>query len=106
MRLEITHTIKASNYTAFIRAYNEALAIDRKSYPGHKEPRVLVSVWGEINRVRIEFEFEISDTAAVNWLDAGCPSGIEQMADHHKGHIELAEKTEVNWVRDVDLSAV
>jgi hypothetical protein len=65
-----------------------------------------VSVWGEVNRVRIEFEFEMSDTAAKNWLDNGCPSYIEMLADHHRSYMEMSEKTEVNWVRDVDLSTV
>ena len=37
MRFEITHTIKASDYTAFMRAYNEALGVDRKSRSDHQD---------------------------------------------------------------------
>ena len=40
MRFEITHTVKAVDYQAFMQAYKEALAVDRESQPGHKEPRV------------------------------------------------------------------
>ncbi len=44
MRLEIDHTIKATDYAAFMRAYNAALSVDRKSRPDHQEPRVMVTV--------------------------------------------------------------
>jgi len=61
MRLEITHTVKATNYKAFIDSYKETVAEDRKIRPDHKEPRVLVTLFGELNRVRIEFEVEKTD---------------------------------------------
>ena len=103
MRFEITHTIKASDYTAFMRAYNEALGVDRKSRSDHQEPRVMVAVFGEINRIRIEFE---SDTPSQAWIDNGCPSFIEMAAEHYEGFLKLAERTEVQWLNDVDLAAV
>ena len=106
MRLEITHTIKAIDYAAFLGAYKEALALDRESNPGHKEPRFLVSLFGELNRVRIEFEIEQSDTAFQTWVNSGYPSMIEGAKDsHHSKFLELSEKTEVAWLRDVDVSA-
>ena len=30
MRLEITHTVKATNYKAFIDSYKETVAVDRE----------------------------------------------------------------------------
>tara|TARA_Y100000758_G_scaffold262774_1_gene201481 strand:- start:262 stop:585 length:324 start_codon:yes stop_codon:yes gene_type:complete len=106
MRLEITHTIKAINYHAFLGAYKEALTLDRESNPSHKEPRFLVSLFGEINRVRIEFEIEQSDTVFQTWVDNGYPSMIEGEQDsHHSKFLELSDKTEVAWLRDVDVSA-
>ena len=106
MRLEITHTIKAINYHAFLGAYKEALALDRESNPSHKEPRFLVSLFGEINRVRIEFEIEQSDTVFQTWVDNGYPSMIEGEQDsHHSKFLELSDKTGVAWLRDVDVSA-
>jgi hypothetical protein len=103
MRFEITHTIKASDYTAFMRAYNEALEVDRKSRPDHQEPRVMVAVFGELNRIRIELEF---DTPPQAWIDNGCPSFIEMADEHYEGFLKLAERTEVQWLKDVDLAAV
>ena len=103
MRLEIDHTIKASDYTAFMRAYNEALEVDRISRPDHQEPRVMVAVFGQLNRIRIEFEFE---TPPQDWIDNGCPSFIEMAAEHYEGFLKLAERTEVRWLKDVDLAAV
>ncbi len=106
MRLEITHTVKATDFEAFLGAYKEALALDRESNPSHKEPRFLVSLFGEINRVRIEFEIEQSDTAFQTWLNNGCPSPIEgEKRLPHSKYQELSEKTEVAWLRDVDVSA-
>ena len=52
MRLEITHTVNATKFADFIQAYKEALTAN----PPHNEPRILVSLFGEINRIRIEFE--------------------------------------------------
>ena len=106
MRFEITHTIKASDYTAFMRAYNEALEVDRKSRSDHQEPRVMVAVFGELNRIRIEFEF---DTPPQAWIDNGCPSfieGAEGANEHYEGFLKLAERTEVQWLKDADLAAV
>ena len=103
MRFEITHTIKASDYTAFMRAYNEALEVDRKSRSDHQEPRVMVAVFGELNRIRIEFEF---DTPPQAWIDNGCPSFIEGPNEHYEGFLKLAERTEVQWLKDADLAAV
>ena len=106
MRFEITHTIKASDYTAFMRAYNEALGVDRKSRSDHQEPRVMVAVFGELNRIRIEFEF---DTPPQAWIDNGCPSfieGAEGANGHYEGFLKLAERTEVQWLKDADLAAV
>ena len=103
MRFEITHTIKASDYTAFMRAYNEALEVDRKSRSDHQEPRVMVAVFGELNRIRIEFEF---DTPPQAWIDNGCPSFIEGANEHYDGFLKLAERTEVQWLKDADLAAV
>ena len=105
MRFEITQTGKAVDYQAFMQAYKEALAVDRESQPGHKEPRVLVSLFGELNRVRIEFEFEQTDVAFQTWLTNGCPSMIEGTPDlHHAIFIELSDRVEVAWLRDVDVS--
>jgi len=106
MRFEITHTIKASDYTAFMRAYNEALGVDRKSRSDHQEPRVMLAVFGELNRIRIEFEF---DTPPQAWIDNGCPSfieGAEGANEHYEGFLKLAERTEVQWLKDADLAAV
>ena len=106
MRFEITHTIKASDYTAFMRAYNEALGVDRKSRSDHQEPRVMLAVFGELNRIRIEFEF---DTPPQAWIDNGCPSfieGTEGANEHYEGFLKLAERTEVQWLKDADLAAV
>ena len=103
MRLEIDHTIKASDYTAFMRAYNEALEVDRKLRPDHQDPRVMVAVFGQLNRIRIEFDF---DTPPQDWIDNGCPSFIEMAVEHYEGFLKLAERTEVRWLKDVDLAAV
>ena len=106
MRLEITHTIRPTDYEAFITKYREALAKDRKSNPEHKEPRVLVSLFGELNRIRIEFELGQTDLAFQNWLKKDCPSMIEGMATADKEQFfGLSEKIEVAWVRDVDVSS-
>ena len=102
MRFEITHTIKASDYTAFMRAYNEALGVDRKSRSDHQEPRVMLAVFGELNRIRIEFEF---DTLPQGWIDGGYPSFIEVAEEHWEGFMKLAERTEIRWLKDVDVAA-
>ena len=86
-----------------MRAYSKALEVDRKSRPDHQEPRVMVAVFGEINRIRIEFE---SDTPSQAWIDNGCPSFIEMAAEHYEGFLKLAERTEVQGLNDVDLAAV
>ncbi len=62
-----------------------------------------MAVFGEINRIRIEFE---SDTPSQAWIDNGCPSFIEMAAEHYEGFLKLAERTEVQWLNDVDLAAV
>ena len=103
MRLEIDHTIKATDFAAFMRAYNAALSVDRKSRPDHQEPRVMVTVFGELNKIRIEFEFAKPDQ---NWIDNGCPSFLEMISEHYEGFMELAERTEVRWLKEVDVAAV
>ncbi len=77
MRIEITHTVKGTNYAPFIQAFKEALAVDRESNENFKEPRVLVNVFGELNRVRFEYELEQTDSQFQGWLNNGCPSFIE-----------------------------
>ncbi|MBT4980529.1 MAG: hypothetical protein HOI20_26020 [Gemmatimonadetes bacterium] len=106
MRLEITHTIKCLDYTAFMRAYNEVLEIDRKSHPSHKEPRVMVSVFGELNKIRIEFEGETSDPVFQSWIENDCPSSIETTEEHHERFLKFAERTEVQWLKEVKVAAV
>ena len=106
MRLEVTHTVKAVNYAAFMQAYKDALAVDRESQPAHIEPRVLVTLFGEINKVRIEFEMKQSDMAFQTWLENGCPAFIEGVKDskHEKIH-NLSESVHVSWLKDVDVTA-
>jgi len=105
MRLEITHTVKATNYKAFIDSYTKALAEDRKTLPGHKEPRVLVTLFGELNRVRIEFEVETTDTMFQDWMEGGFRSMIEWTPEEPALWQELSEKLETAWLQDVDVSA-
>ena len=105
MRLEITHTVKATNYKAFIDSYKETLAGDRKTLPGHKEPRVLVTLFGELNRVRIEFEVETTDTMFQDWMEGGFRSMIEWTPEEPALWQELSEKLETAWLQDVDVSA-
>jgi hypothetical protein len=106
MRLEITHTVKATNYQAFIDSYKETLAVDREKNPGHKEPRVLVTLFGELNRVRIEFEMETTDIAFQTWMENGFRSMIEWTPEEPALWQELSEKLETAWLQDVDVSAV
>jgi hypothetical protein len=106
MRLEITHTVKATNYKAFIDSYKKTLAEDRKTRPDHKEPRVLVTLFGELNRVRIEFEMEKTDTAFQDWMEGGFRSMIEYTPEEPALWQELSEKLETAWLQDVDVSAV
>ena len=106
MRLEITHTVKATNYKAFIDSYTKALAEDRKTLPSHKEPRVLVTLFGELNRVRIEFEVETTDTMFQDWMENGFRSMIEWTPEEPALYQELSEKLETAWLQDVDVSAV
>jgi len=82
---------------------NEALEVDRKLRPDHQDPRVMVAVFGQLNRIRIEFDF---DTPPQDWIDNGCPSFIEMAVEHYEGFLKLAERTEVRWLKDVDLAAV
>ncbi len=105
MRLEITHTVKATNYKAFIDSYTKALAEDRKTLPGHKEPRVLVTLFGELNKVRIEFEVETTDTMFQDWMEGGFRSMIEWTPEEPALWQELSEKLETAWLQDVDVSA-
>jgi hypothetical protein len=105
MRLEITHTVKATNYKAFIDSYTKALAEDRKTLPGHKEPRVLVTLFGELNKVRIEFEVETTDTMFQDWMEGGYRSMIEWTPEEPALWQELSEKLETAWLQDVDVSA-
>ena len=105
MRLEITHTVKATNYQAFIDSYKETLAVDREKHPGHKEPRVLVTLFGELNRVRIEFEVETTDTMFQDWMEGGFRSMIEWTPEEPALWQELSEKLETAWLQDVDVSA-
>ena len=72
----------------------------------HNEPRVLVSLYGEINRIRIEFEFEQDDMPFQSWLERGCPSIIEEepKIDQFAKMYNLSERVEVAWLRDIDLS--
>ena len=102
IRVEFDHTVKVSNYKAFVRAYNAALEIDRVSEPTHIEPKIMVTVFGELSKVRIEFEM---DSPPQQWPDGGCPSFVEWAGEHHEGFLKLAERTEVRWLRDVDVSA-
>jgi len=106
MRLEITHTVKATNYKAFIDSYKKTLAEDRKTRPDHKEPRVLVTLFGELNRVRIEFEVETTDTMFQDWMENGFRSMIEWTPEEPALYQELSEKLETAWLQDVDVSAV
>ena len=106
MRLEITHTVKATNYKAFIDSYTKALAEHRKTLPGHKEPRVLVTLFGELNKVRIEFEVETTDTMFQDWMEGGYRSMIEWTPEEPALWQELSEKLETAWLQDVDFSAV
>ena len=106
MRLEITHTVKATNYKAFIDSYKKTLAEDRKTRPDHKEPRVLVTLFGELNRVRIEFEIEQTDTMFQDWMEGGFRSMIEWTPEEPALWQELSEKLETAWLQDVDVSAV
>ena len=107
MRIEITHTVKGTNYAPFIQAFKEALAIDRESNENFKEPRVLVNVFGELNRVRFEYELEQTDSQFQGWLNNGCPSFIEGIHGHgHEKAHSYSERMEVAWVRDVDVSSV
>ena len=105
MRLEITHTVKATNYKAFIDSYTKSLAEDRKTLPGHKEPRVLVTLFGERNKVRIEFEVETTDTMFQDWMQGGFRSMIEWTPEEPALWQELSEKLETAWLQDVDVSA-
>jgi hypothetical protein len=105
MRLEITHTVKATNYKAFIDSYKKTLAEDRKTRPDHKEPRVLVTLFGELNRVRIEFEVETTDTMFQDWMEGGFRSMIEWTPEEPALWQELSEKLETAWLQDVDVSA-
>ena len=105
MRLEITHTVKATNYKAFIDSYKKTLAEDRKTRPDHKEPRVLVTLFGELNRVRIEFEVETTDTMFQDWMENGFRSMIEWTPEEPALYQELSEKLETAWLQDVDVSA-
>ena len=70
----------------------------------HNEPRVLVSLYGEINRIRIEFEQE--DMPFKSWLGRGGPSIIEEepTIDQFAPMYNLSERVEVAWLRDIDLS--
>ena len=105
MRLEITHTVKATNYKAFIDSYKKTLAEDRKTRPDHKEPRVLVTLFGELNRVRIEFEMEKTDIVFQDWMENGFRSMIEWTPEEPALWQELSEKLETAWLQDVDISA-
>ena len=100
MRLEITHTVNATKFADFIQAYKEALTAN----PPHNEPRILVSLFGEINRIRIGFEQD--DMPFQSWLGRGCPSIIEEepKIDQFAPMYNLSEKVEVAWLRDIDLS--
>ena len=106
MRIEITHTVKGANYAPMMQAYKEALAVDREKNENFKEPRVLVNVFGELNRVRIEMELEQTDGIFQGWLNNGCPSLIEGIhsSGHEKAHA-YSEKMEVAWLQDVNVSA-
>ena len=106
MRLEITHTVKATNYKAFIDSYKETVAEDRKIRPDHKEPRVLVTLFGELNRVRIEFEMDKTDIAFQDWMEGGFRSMIEWTPEEPALWQELSENLETAWLQDVDVSAV
>ena len=106
MRFEITHTVKATNYQAFIDSYKETVAVDREKNPGHKEPRVLVTLFGELNRVRIEFEVEKTDIMFQDWMEGGFRSMIEYTPEEPALWQELSEKLETAWLQDVDVSAV
>ena len=102
MRLEITHTVNATKFADFIQAYKEALTANSP----HNEPRILVSLFGEINRIRIEFEFEQDDMPFQSWLERGCPSIIEEepKIDQFAKMYNLSERVEVALLRDVDVS--
>jgi hypothetical protein len=106
VRLEITHTVKATNYKAFIDSYKKTLAEDRKTRPDHKEPKVLVTLFGELNRVRIEFEMDKTDIAFQDWIEGGFRSMIEYTPEEPALWQELSEKLETAWLQDVDVSAV
>ena len=63
-----------------------------------------MSLFGELNRVRIEFEFEQTDVAFQTWLTNGCLSMIEGTPDlHHAKFIGLSDRVEVAWLWDVDV---
>ena len=64
-----------------------------------------MSLFGELNRVRIEFEFEQTDVAFQTWMTNGCPSMIEGTPEsHHVKFVELSDRVEVAWLRDVNVS--
>ena len=103
IRVEFDHTVKVRNFSQFIDEYWKAIEVDRGSNPDHKDPRVMVSVWGDLNRVRIEFEME---SLPQNWIDNGYPSYIEwvQNIEHYQVFLSLTEKTEVRWLNDIEIS--
>ncbi len=106
MRIEITHTVKGANYAAMMDEFRQALAVDRKKQENFKEPRVLVNVFGELNRVRFEYEIEQTDSHFQGWLNNGFRSMIEGIHGHgHEKAHAYSEKMEVACLQDVDVSA-
>ena len=65
-----------------------------------------MTLFGELNRVRIEFEMDKTDIAFQDWIERGFRSMIEYTPEEPALWQELSEKLETAWLQDVDVSAV